>query len=431
MTKEPRGFAERSTLRGKPHRQSILISPLVAGIPPILMLILAFFMPPLTYSSLLNEPDYVFLNLNVIAFLALCILSCYLSFIVTSKIRIFRKIKPLGRFVLAPFWFLLIPVSFSLVLELVYLRGLTKQVNLLMLAFDPNGGQITKNIIESSNISFMGANQFLMAVLSWAWWEYYRNKTRLTFYLLIVSTGFFSFLLFLQAERGLLITFVIALMLIFIKFQNFGKKKRFRIKALVNYAFFALILIFVFSIFSYYRGNNTGSLIAINFLGYGPASFNRLAAVLNGKLVYAYENTLYFLVQIPHIPFSNDALLRWFNYPNATMEFENEFYATKIAGLNEKYIWATLFGYIYASCGVLSFVYFLFYGAITGVLYRGFCDDFLCGIMFYPLIYTSIAQWNAGNLFFIWLSFYILAFIMISFYKLFFSPYKKNQSVEV
>jgi hypothetical protein len=86
-----------------------------------------------------------------------------------------------------------------------------------------------------------------------------------------------------------------------------------------------------------------------SLMGYGPASFNHLAAVLSGKLQYkgTIEPGVYTLNFINNLPFIHRLTdSQFFNF-DAAQDFKNEFDVAAAAGLNRHLIWITAFGYYF------------------------------------------------------------------------------------
>lgn len=138
------------------------------------------------------------------------------------------------------------------------------------------------------------------------------------------------------------------------------------------------------------------------FMGYFPASYNRLNAVLSSNLEYPNGGWGYYSSQgIWDLPLISGALGiydagRSLGIPlprSSTDNWRNQFTAVKQSGLDESYIWATIYGFLYSDFGYFSIFYFLLYGYVAGFVFSGFIRGDSLRLLLYPFLFTTIIKW--------------------------------------
>jgi hypothetical protein len=405
-----------------PHYPFIL-SPVAAPIIPLLMLIVSIFIPQQLYVKSVQEPDYIFLNFNVLVFVFQCVVFYMLGQYIGGRtkvvsIKVFNSVFYLRTDV----WFL-IPTITSLVALSAYLYMLLSIIPAFSLLVTGHGQEIM-DLISVKDVPLQGLPLLVMAV---AWFlryksfsiseEKYRRRVSIMVYILSI---FLLITFFLELNRAYLVVFLLGLMVLSIyqRNRNGHSHKIFQVFLLAVVVTVTGVLIFV--IFSMLRGADTFYKVIGLLFGYGPASYNRLAALLSGNLSYKYGSTGYFLIPITHLPIFGNDLNSITGFPSPAVEYFSEFKSISLAGLNMDYQWATLFGYVYSSAGFLSGLYFLVYGLVVGRLWNGFTSGRHTSIVLYPWAYCSVMLWFTYNIFIFSIVPILLGAIAMGIYDLLF-----------
>lgn len=169
----------------------------------------------------------------------------------------------------------------------------------------------------------------------------------------------------------------------------------------------ALFLLVSFALFEYIRhgSGTTDAIYSIlaNFVGYVVAPYNRLAALLAGdlRLPFSGEGNYTFRWLIDGLYYAQlydnvrDVLgVEWIR--PGLENWHNQFQAVGNAGLNESYIWTTVFGEVYADFGWASPLIFAVYGALSQCSYVLFRRASTLGIVIFPYILYTLLMWPAG-----------------------------------
>ncbi|MGK2871947.1 MAG: hypothetical protein ACSLFL_06800 [Alphaproteobacteria bacterium] len=187
------------------------------------------------------------------------------------------------------------------------------------------------------------------------------------------------------------------LVYIVFRFRHTGMRLRRYVNLLMQAG---LVLLGLFLLMSWLRGNSTQSDIINNVAGYTVASYNRLAAILSGDIQFPYSGSgTYTFRFLSHIPL----LHRWidigamFGMPDTFDVWSSEFPAVYQAGLDGRYIWASAFGYVYADIGPFAPIYFFILGVLSGWLWRSILNSQSIGVVLYPWFAFSILFWVGDN----------------------------------
>ena len=139
-----------------------------------------------------------------------------------------------------------------------------------------------------------------------------------------------------------------------------------------------------------------------NVIGYTLASYNRMAAVVHGRIRYEYGGQGTYLINF--LGFNNmlnriipiAKTLRWPDYYDW---WQSEFTTVADAGLNGSYIWSGTFGYIFGDLGWLSPLWLFAQGVLFGYLWTAMRRGTLAGLLLYPWAAASILFWFTTNSF--------------------------------
>jgi hypothetical protein len=137
-----------------------------------------------------------------------------------------------------------------------------------------------------------------------------------------------------------------------------------------------------------------------NVLGYTIGSYNRMAALLDGRLQYPFSGRGIFISQFVAFNetfnkvFHINQLLAW---PDAFAVWGSQFAAVAVAGLDGSLIWAGAFGYIYSDLGWLAPALLFIHGLITGWAWRALKRGTTAGVLLYPWCAFSVLFWFGMN----------------------------------
>jgi hypothetical protein len=202
-----------------------------------------------------------------------------------------------------------------------------------------------------------------------------------------------------KLSRGELIPFLIGLVIIYIDNKS-DVKSYSGLKFFLFLAKFLFSIFFIFSIFSLFRGTIEFNKIVADFLGYTLASYNRLAALLDGELNYTYQGTGVYLSSF--LSFNKTlnsvfAVSAYFGWPFYSDAWRSEFFSVEIHGFNKYLIWPTALGYLFIDFGwIAPFVLFV-YGIFYGFIWRLWLKESIFGLLLYPWFGFCLIFWFGTN----------------------------------
>lgn len=329
---------------------------------------------PTFYSNSIEEPDLMYLDFQSLLFVSSCLLGFLLGIFVVRKKSRFKtfNIKMKKVIVTKRFYFVMPLSSSFLLLLLLIIEYLINNSHLLIFIMLGDANMIKENAII--NPLFMRILYLCIATIYWSYYIYcYKIFKNTIFKILLYATIFLVILAsILLVARYLLLPFLVSLILIKLSSKKY-----------INYSTIVTILIgiiFIFSIFSLLRGGE----IIHSLLGYGPASFNRLSAVLDGEI--KFKQPFFYIAS-----FLGDGR----DYLDVLVGEHN---AIGDAGLDWYLNWITVYGYIYMSLKWFSFVYFFFLGVIAKFFWNGFIKGYTVSVTLYPWIFTSVLLFFSSNM---------------------------------
>ena len=190
----------------------------------------------------------------------------------------------------------------------------------------------------------------------------------------------------LKVARYEAIPVVLGIVIVYLRTEGSGKSIFFSLKW---GAVSAVGILALFSAFALLRGFEAfGSL-----MGYGPASFNHMTAMLEGRLQYGNQGS-YTLGFLNHIPLMSRVFEHGLvtNFDNA-IAFQQEFDRTEAAGLNHSLIWVTAPGYWYSDIGYWTILFLFFCGIVFGLSWKAFNDQRAWGSVMYPFLASTLLLW--------------------------------------
>ncbi|MBB6186541.1 hypothetical protein [Rhodanobacter sp. MP7CTX1] len=347
--------------------------------------------PPGIYVRYMDEPNMMFGNIVLYLFLFCCLTVLRLGVYLASRAPAVRVPLLPSMLKVGPFSYLLAPVGVALgLLAATIALVLHNSPGILALALSGQGAEVKSAMTEASNGAFNGSLPLAMGVSWWALAKYLDSRayiSRMQRVLVSVLVALLVLALILAAalmmSRFVLMPTLCGLFVIYVrhKIVNDGIRVGWFILRTVIALALALIL---FGLFSVLRTGSDGHAMAQSFIGYGPASLNHLAALLEGRLdtkgldQYLRQENFGFFYKFPFMT----SLLG--NADTFAEGFQSMFNRTWGSGLNGAYIWFTSFGEIAAQLNVLSIVYLLVYGYFVGRAWRGFVKATTFGMITYP-----------------------------------------------
>jgi hypothetical protein len=385
-----------------------IVSPYGLALFSYAVFLFACLIPPSIYTHYMHEPDLMFLDPATILFYTLCVGAF------VAGVWFFEKLFPLGPFVerklevrISPTTFLLIPLAVAVAITALSSVLLVKNNPLLvvmLLAQQAGGLRGT----DGGGLEFGGtlrsAALFLIGIIWWTLWHYYqsglqgwgRRAVKLGLFLAVL-TVFISATLtvsrqpFVAVVSGMAILYL--LRKVFIGQLSWSLVGRIGCVVVFGGAFF-------FFMVSWLRGGTDENSQVDALVGYTIASYNRMAALLAGRLHYQYSGKgIYF----SNFVLFNDTFNRFIpfgklmNVPDYFDWWTSEFSAVGRAGLNASMILCGMFGEIYIEIGWFAPIYVFAYGLLYGFTWRRMREGRLIGILLYPYFAGLILGWFGTN----------------------------------
>lgn len=377
-------------------------SPPMLAIYMLVFFIISSIIPPNIYSYYLNEPDFMFFDPYALTLVVLCTISFILAYLTLSSLPDIKLGYRLKSVVSVKFrTFIIIPIFFCSILSLVYdLLIIYRYPNVPLLSLTGHGNMV-KHIFEINTPQFGSFLYLNVITIFWAISNVFARglKDKKTFIVIFFSSALLIISYVLTMQRGQLVFFMSGLLVIYFTFHfSASITPRELIKNVFISVLLLMIIIIFITMFFFLRSVGPNHLFSY-ILGYGPASFNRLAAIINGNLVYRYGVTGFYMAPfLLHLPILDKiANINIFNFPHAAVVFTSEFNSLARAGLNSRFNWATVYGYIYSSIGWATPIYFMLLGFICSFVWGHLKRATQFGFAFYPFIGASILFWFTTN----------------------------------
>lgn len=347
--------------------------------------------PPHTYERYIHEPNLMFGNFLLYMFLFGCLLVLRIGIVLSARVPKLRVPRIRRLLLVGPFAYLFVPVSFALgLLALTITVVLGNSPDLLALAISGQGGEVKRAMTEAAQGAFNGSLPLAMGVSWWSLARYlglrqYMSRVQSMLVSSLVALLVLVLLLAsaLMMSRFVLIPTLFGMFVVYLRYKITEDETK--IGKIIVYAMVALVIVvIIFGLFAAMRNGGEGDAIIQSFIGYGPASLNHLAALLDGRMgtgslgQYLLQENFGFFFKFP---FMIRLLGQADTFAAATQSI---FIHTWSAGLNGSYIWFTSFGEIIAGLHALSAFYLLVYGYIVGRAWHAFVRGTIFGIVMYP-----------------------------------------------
>jgi len=370
-----------------------------------LFFLFAWLFPPRLYSQLVYEPDLMFLDPATILFYLLCVIGFVAG--VWLRENLLPKTQPHWfrlTIKMSPVLYVLTPLSIGIALCVLSNVILVRNNPLLIwLLIAQQGSQVKSpnGLLLEGAMTF--ATPMLTGIVWWAVWRtsqmnLKRNQAWIMKGSILLAIFVVAASATLSLNRNNMNVILAGLAVLFILRRS--EQGRLTPKRMALFAATcAGLIVSTFLFFAYLRGGtpqeNLGQL-----LGYTVASYNRLAAIVNGQLRYPMAGNGTYLSSF--LAF-NDTLNRIipFNRFMGSVQFSDqwssEFAAVDQAGLNGGLIWSGSFGYIFSDLGWVAPLVLVVYGFVAGHLWKSILAGKLGGVILYPWCAFCILFWFGTN----------------------------------
>lgn len=377
--------------------------------------------PKSVYEGVLSEPDLMFGNIEAMAFVAICVIGFIGGYRLHGQAfgsKSDRKGTYFATSLQQTEYISIASLLTSIAICILGLLPYLKNISGLTHIFEQGSGEDLRHAMLDSSLDsgFSMANLFPIctAVNFWSLYRYLqvggslsrirRTKWR---WVLTSSIGLAALTYLIAMQRSLLLPFSIGLLMIAsaLRWHTHGSNI-FSVLKWVGAIIISSVLLFVLT--GYLRTAYTSMTWLNTFFGYLPASYNRLAAALDGSLVPPVSGASYYSFRFLWFPplirrfLPVNELGNWFGLnlpPSIYWDWLQQFSAVEKSGLLPFFIWPTAYGYCYYDFGWWSWVYFCALGFISRPLWLGFLTGQSFAIVMYPVLAYSIILWSTDNLF--------------------------------
>lgn len=331
---------------------------------------------------------------------------CFAAFLIGATILGGKTADPSDNFVLrstmraSAIAFPILILSLVNVLSIALL--LNNNPNLLM-------GWLSDGRSAKMDLDATGAmTNALPALYAACWWglwrlmdrEHVMGKREWTLrVILIFSIAIAIYSALIKVARYDLLPCVFGLAVVFLSHRySTGRLKL--AKSMTSFLVMVAAVAILFLSMAWLRGSDEIAALGKNVVGYTAASYNRLAALLDGDIQFPYSGTgVYSFKFLTYVPVLN----RWidfaslFGMPTKEEAWMSEFGAIAQSGLDGSFIWASAFGYVYSDIGIFVVAYFFLIGLASRAAWRSMIAGRVAGLIIYPWIAFSILFWMGDN----------------------------------
>lgn len=395
----------------------LFLSPYFLILYQLFLLIFSITLNPVIYTYYIDEPNLMYKNASMFLLVMLDIFSFSIGVFLSYMLPLLKTVN-LGKFIYIPkksYYIipLIIPQIMVILFILKFLKDNWNYLDLILI-----NATVYKNV---KKVNFFYFSIFIL--IGALFWVIKRKKhTESNFLQLLIMISIVEVIIssILMVDRALIIPFIIGLFVIY-----YSNCRKLGIKKLL---FTFSIIGVVFITYGYFRQgmpefHDASYLLTRQVLGYTFASYNRLAALLNGDLTYYYAKTGYYLFPfLAHVPLLHYILPNVYGVTPKEVWLQ-EFNDIVNSPLVPEFIWSTIYGYIFSVLGWFSPIFFAFVGILTGYMWRNFHRNKTLGIIMYPWIYACIILLFAGNIiFFPHFIALLYSFMFIIFWETLFHP---------
>jgi hypothetical protein len=381
-----------------------VLSPHGLALISLMVFLSGWLFPPKLYSYYIHEPDYMFLDIGSIIYYLLCVLFFILGANLISKY--FSQKYPVGHKIrtrISPLLYILLPLIIGLTFCIASCVLILRDYPLLLAALVSQSGYAIKYSELNEHVPFGLSNIWLLGIIWWAHGRYSQlalgKKSRLLTKIILLAATFACVLAsLLKLSRVELMLVVIGATIIFGVKHN--GENTIRVRHICFY-FLAIAcgIVSLFLVFSFLRGVSPEYFIG-DIIGYTITSYNRLACLLHQRIKYRYGGQGIYLLNF--MAFNNTInrlipIRSFCKWPSFYDWWQSEFVSVGNAGLNDQFIWAGSFGYIFADVGWFAPLIIFVYGIITGLAWRAIKMGRAFGLTLYPWLAFSVLFWFGTN----------------------------------
>lgn len=389
---------------------TIAVSPVGAIVLAYVTYLLCAAIPQNYYVLVLHEQDFMAGSAALFGFYSLACLAFLAGFLIVDRaLAIYRPISaasepaPVERSRFYYPYFLAAGIALNLYSLAIILRNTPGVFDLITSA----RGEELKASIDTTG-GFTQAQPLLIGMIWLAIGKHMarfpnlRSKKALLSLLLIAVSMMLSIALsIIKLARYEIMPLLFGSAIVaFISLQRAGKLRLGPL--LIKAAIFGAAIGFVFVGFTLLRGARDDSEVSSGIMGYGPAAFNHLAAMLEGRLVFPYRGSgAYVLSFLSFIPFLHSVIdvQAQLHLPDLSLVLSSEFVATKNSGLNGDYIWLTAPGYYYSDLGDAVHLLLAGMGAWSGLLWHQIRRGNAFALVMYPFLLATVMMWFSFSMF--------------------------------
>jgi len=385
--------------------RATLLSPYGLALVSFTFFVLVWILPPRIYTTYLEERDLLFLDPASMLLYTLCV-GAFVAGLKLVDIFFPSVIAPLARIRtrLPGPAFLLLPIvigsAFTLASIGLLVQGNPALVGLILLQ---QGSQIkdTLDVRQPLGLSSM----WLLGICWWAMWRSHQVELRSRWSRWIVNFSIAIGILLvtvsasLKLARGELMPVVAGCALLYLV-QRISEGRWSARTVVKATAALTVGIVALFTLMSLARGSEDLDSFMGALLGYSVSSYNRLAALVNGRLHYPYTGSGLYLSSFVSFNTSLNSVFpisAFMHWPSYADMWDSQFAATWQAGLDGTRIWSGAFGYIFADFGWFTPVVLFFYGLLCGSIWRSIKLGELFGIILYPWCGFCILFWFGTN----------------------------------
>ena len=279
-----------------------VISPYGISLISTLIFLMAWALPAPIYSSLVNEPDLMYLDAETLLFFLLCVAGFWAGLLL---IDLLMPTSGLNQVACPPLRIeglrLMIPLIVTTVMTtLAALLILKTSPNLLVLLFAQQGGAIKFQSAETK-LGLLGWGVAMQTPI--LWWTYWRLSNfrsehgRRVLSWIVFTVGIIAQLAIsiLRVSRSDVVPVYVGLAVLYLMGRIV--RRELKTSGLLRYfVSFPMAAILLFFLFGLLRGISDITIALGGFAGYTIASYNRMAAVIHGSMRYPYQGHGIYLV---------------------------------------------------------------------------------------------------------------------------------------
>ncbi|MEG9431415.1 hypothetical protein [Terriglobus sp. ADX1] len=369
------------------------------------LFLIAWLFPPGLYSSVMHERDLLFLEPQTFLFYLLCVAGFAAGFWIVCP-KVIPMEVPTLKTRIPGLLFLMLPLLFGMVqVARGFQQAFHNNPSLIEIMINQQA-QDLKGVDSNNDMALlMNAAPGLVALIWWTMWRYWQLQLRgwkanAVRFMLVSAVLMATSAAILMVSRNQIMEMVAGMTVLYTLHREAEGRLSWRFIGTVA-SCLALGVTLLFGLFSFLRGSMSLDAQLNLLLGYSGASYNRLAALILGRLHYPFagrgvylspflsmNEPLHRIVPLQHV----------FRWPGFFDEWTSEFGAVERAGLNGSMIFLGTFGFIFCDLGWFTPLWLMGYGIIYGGLWRSVRHSGVVGVLLYPFAAFCVLLWFGTNL---------------------------------